>query len=264
MTPSSLTQAAQDYLKAVYHLGQPGRSVNTNKLAEALEVAPASVTGMLKKLSKDGYLDYTPRQGAELTNKGLQVALEIIRHHRLLEAFFVQRLGMDWTQAHREAETLEHFISEELERLLDELMGFPEFDPQGSPIPTRDGDIRSQDWPSLVNAEPGSEYVIRRVRHAERPLLQYIERLGLVPGIRVKVQSVGPFEGPVSVTFNDTTVHLGHKSAGAIFVESIAHSNPLPATDQSHRSHQQPSTSRSRPSETRSTAESQGGENELV
>src|SRR5262245_28961896 len=109
MSDMTLSQAAQDYLKAVYHLGQAGNAVNTNELADALEVAPASVTGMLKRLSKDGYLEYTPRQGAELTSKGRRVALEIVRHHRLLEKFFVDRLGMDWAQAHHEAETLEHY-----------------------------------------------------------------------------------------------------------------------------------------------------------
>ena len=222
MAESSLTQAAQDYLKAVYHLGRPGKSVNTNELAEALEVAPASVTGMLKKLSKDGYLDYTPRQGAELTSKGLQVALEVIRHHRLLEAFFVQRLGMDWTQAHREAETLEHFISEELENLIDMQMGFPQSDPQGSPIPTREGEIRDQAWPQLVSVRPGCEYVVRRVRHEQRELLQYVEGLGLVPGTHFRMLEIGPFEGPVTIEFNGSQIHLGHKAASAIYVEPVA------------------------------------------
>ena len=221
MNEPSLTQAAQDYLKAVYHLGRSGRSVNTNELAEVLEVAPASVTGMLKKLSKDGYLDYTPRQGAGLTSKGLQVALEIIRHHRLLEAFFVQRLGMDWTQAHREAETLEHFISEELENLIDMEMGFPQSDPQGSPIPTRDGEIRDQVWPQLVSVRPGCEYVVRRVRHEQRELLQYVEGLGLVPGSRIRLLEIGPFEGPVTIDFNGSQIHLGHKAASAIYVEPV-------------------------------------------
>src|SRR5206468_825406 len=145
---------------AVYHIGHigtSGKAVNTNELAEALEVAPASVTGMLKRLSKDGYLDYRPRRGAELTAKGMQAALEVIRHHRLLESFFVQHLGMDWAQAHREAETLEHFISEELENLIDAAMGHPDFDPQGSPIPTREGEIRAPGWTKLVEAQPGLE-----------------------------------------------------------------------------------------------------------
>src|SRR3989442_11776653 len=102
-----LTESGEDSLKPVSRLGQSRKPVGTNELAEELAVAPASVTGMLKRLSKDGYVDYTPRQGAELTAKGLDVALEIIRHHRLLEAFFVKRLGMDWAQAHEEAEILE-------------------------------------------------------------------------------------------------------------------------------------------------------------
>ncbi len=221
MDESSLTQSAQDYLKAVYHLGRSGKAVNTNEIAEALAVAPASVTGMLKRLSKDGYVDYTPRHGAELTSKGLHVALEVIRHHRLLESFFVRHLGMDWTQAHHEAEILEHFISEELETLIDTAMGHPESDPQGSPIPTRNGEIRSQQWPKLVDVAPGAEYVVRRVSHEQRDLLQYVERLGLVPGERLRLVEIGPFEGPVVVERQGKQLYLGHKIASAIFVEPV-------------------------------------------
>jgi DtxR family Mn-dependent transcriptional regulator len=217
-----LTQAAQDYLKAVYHLGRSGNAVNTNELAEALEVAPASVTGMLKRLSKDGYVDYTPRQGAELTSKGLRVALEVIRHHRLLEKFFVDRMGMDWVQAHREAETLEHYISEEFENALDAEMGFPDSDPQGSPIPSRTGEIRADSWLSLVEVKASAEYVVRQVRHPDRELLRYIEKLGLVPGTRLSLLEIGQFEGPVTIVVQGATVHLGHKAAGAIRVESAS------------------------------------------
>jgi DtxR family Mn-dependent transcriptional regulator len=222
MEETSLTQSAQDYLKAVYHLGSAGKVVNTNEIAEALAVAPASVTGMLKRLSKDGYVDYTPRHGAELTSKGLQVALEVIRHHRLLESFFVRHLGMDWTQAHHEAETLEHFISEELETLIDKAMGHPESDPQGSPIPTRAGEIRSLHWPSLVEVSPGADYVVRRVRHEQRDLLQYVERLGLVPGVRLRLVEIGPFEGPVVIECEGNRLYLGYKTASAIFVDPSA------------------------------------------
>src|SRR5262245_39380897 len=222
MHEMTLSQAAQDYLKAVYHLGRSGNAVNTNELAEALAVAPASVTGMLKRLSKDGYLDYTPRQGAELTGKGLRVALEIIRHHRLLEKFFVDRLGMDWAQAHREAETLEHYISEELESLLDAAMGYPESDPQGSPIPTRAGKIRADSWLTLTEVEPGGEYIVRQIRHDDRELLRFIEKLGLVPGARLQLIELGPFDGPVTIRFGGNALYLGHKAASAIRVERAA------------------------------------------
>lgn len=219
---SELSKAAQDYLKAVYHLGRSGNAVNTNELAEALAVAPATVTGMLKRLSKDGYLAYTPRQGAELTAKGLQVALEIIRHHRLLEKFFVDRLGMDWSQAHHEAETLEHYISEELENILDAAMGFPDCDPQGSPIPTRSGEIRNQSWRMLVEVEPGGLYVVRQVRDSDRELLRYVEKLGLVPGAQVRLIEIGPFDGPVGIEFLGKPMYLGRKAARAIRVERVA------------------------------------------
>jgi DtxR family Mn-dependent transcriptional regulator len=221
MTETSLTQSVQDYLKAVYHLGQSGKTVGTNELAEQLEVAPASVTGMLKRLSKDGYIHYTPRVGAALTAKGLEVALEIIRHHRLLEAFFVERLGMNWAQAHQEAEILEHFISEELENLIDAAMGHPDTDPQGAPIPTREGEVRVNSWPTLVEAGAGSRCVVRRVQHEEPELLRYVEQVGLVPGVSIEVAEIGPFDGPVTVKLHGRELHLGFKVAGAIQVEPI-------------------------------------------
>ena len=222
MAESGLSQSVEDYLKAVYRLGKPGRAVGTTELAEELSVAPASVTGMLKRLSKDGYIDYTPRQGAELTAKGLEVALEIIRHHRLLESFFVKRLGMDWDQAHREAEVLEHYISEELENIIDQVMGHPDADPQGLPIPTREGEVRQQPWPSLAEMQAGQHCTVRHVQHPERELLGHIESLGLLPGTKVKVCEVGPFEGPIELLVGDRTLHLGHKVAAAIHVEPVA------------------------------------------
>jgi DtxR family Mn-dependent transcriptional regulator len=219
MSTPSLSQAVEDYLKAVYRLGSAGKPVGTNKLAEALAVQPASVTGMLKRLSKDGYVDYAPRQGAELTAKGLEVALEIIRHHRLLESFFVRRLGMDWAQAHREAETLEHYISEELETIIDTEMGHPEADPQGSPIPTPSGEMRERDWPTLDRVGPGEHCLVRRVQHAGPDMLRHIEQLGLVPGATVRVRGAAPFDGPVEVRVDGRVLFLGRRVASVIQVE---------------------------------------------
>ena len=176
---------------------------------------------MLKRLSKDGYVDYTPRQGAELTSKGLEVALEIIRHHRLLELFFVERLGMDWAQAHQEAEILEHFISEELENIIDAAMGHPELDPQGSPIPTRSGEIKQHAWPTLRELPVGAKCVVRRVQHETPELLRYVEKLGMVPGKIVCILEVGPFDGPITIELEGRTMHLGPKVADAIQVEPM-------------------------------------------
>lgn len=225
MTSVSLTESVEDYLKAVYRLARPGRPAGTNELAEQLDVAPASVTGMLKRLSKDGLIAYTPRAGAELTSKGLEVALEIIRHHRLLESFFVKRLGMDWAQAHREAEILEHYISEELENLIDAAMGHPEIDPQGSPIPTRNGEVRFDSWQRITELRPGSECIVRRIRHDEAELLSYVERLGLVPGTPIRVEEVAPFEGPIKIVHEGETMHLGWKVASALLVEPLDRAN---------------------------------------
>ena len=215
-----LTQSVEDYLKAVYRLGKPGKPVGTTELAEELSVAPASVTGMLKRLSKDGYVAYKPRRGAQLTAKGLEVALETIRHHRLLESFFVRRLGMDWAQAHREAEILEHYISEELENIIDSEMGHPEADPQGAPIPTRGGEVRQQAWSNLAELAAGTRCAVRRIRHEDPELLRHVERLGLLPGTELTVSDVAPFEGPVRVVSGRRTLHLGRKVASAIQVEA--------------------------------------------
>ena len=222
MSEPTLTQAVEDYLKALYRLGTPGRAVGTSELAEELAVAPASVTGMLKRLSKDGYIAYTPRQGAQLSAKGLAVALEIIRHHRLLESFLVRRLGMDWAQAHEEAETLEHYISEELESIIDSEMGHPDADPQGSPIPTRAGQVRQRDWARLDDIGPGERCAVRRVEHAGPDMLRHIEELGLVPGTTVEVRERAPFDGPVGVRVGDRTLHLGRRVASVIQVERLS------------------------------------------
>jgi len=219
MTESVLSRSAQDYLKAVYHLGRSGKSVNTNELAELLEIAPASVTGMLKRLSKAGYLQYRPRQGAELTTKGLHAALEVIRHHRLLESFFVHRLGMDWTQAHREAETLEHFISEELERLIDTAMGHPKEDPHGSPIPQLDGSISERELRCLADVTWRGTFVIRRVRAESVELLTYLQEMNLVPGKSIELVAVAPFDGPISLRIDGRDLHIGRTIAQSLFVE---------------------------------------------
>jgi DtxR family transcriptional regulator, Mn-dependent transcriptional regulator len=215
-----LTQAVGDYLKAVYHLGGPGRAVATTALAEQLDVAPPSVTAMVKRLSEMGYVNYEPRQGVALTAAGLRRALEVIRHHRLLEVFFVQRLGMDWAAAHREAEILEHFISEELEAIIDAQMGHPSHDPQGAPIPTLAGDIDHSEGPALDEVEVGRHGVIARIRQEQPELLAYIEQLGLVPGRRVTVRARAPFGGPVEVEVSGKVLHLGLPVAHAIQVRA--------------------------------------------
>jgi len=234
MAEPNLTHVAQDYLKAVYHLGSSGKAVNTNDLAEALAVSPATVTGMLKRLSKEGYLDYRPRQGAGLTAKGLQAALEVIRHHRLLETFFVSRLGMDWSQAHREAETLEHFISEELEHLIDAAMGHPSQDPHGSPIPQPDGSIAEQECFSLACVPAPASYVIRRVRAESPELLDYLKRSNLVPGSVFELLAVEPFEGPLSLRLDGHVLHIGRKVGEAVFVQPLNGDTAL--SDDSNRS----------------------------
>jgi DtxR family Mn-dependent transcriptional regulator len=221
MEPGQLSATCQDYLKAVYRLQEGEPYVSPSRLAEHLEVSPASVTAMLKRLSAAGFLDYRPREGAALTAKGVQAALEVIRHHRLLELFFVKHLGMTWDQAHWEAEVLEHFISEELERVLDERLGHPEFDPQGAPIPAPDGSLPDLRWPKLSDVQVGKRYRVRQVRAPTPELSAYVASLGLVPGAALRLAEMAPFEGPVTVELADGVLHLGRAVASAVRVEEL-------------------------------------------
>src|SRR5919108_3953658 len=157
------TTAVQDYLKAIYQLGGSRNDVPTSALARLLEVTPASVSGMLKRLHELGFVAHRPYRGVRLTRRGAREAVEVIRHHRLLELYLSKVVGMPWDKVHAEADALEHVISEDLESRLDELLGYPTEDPHGHPIPTVALELLEYDLPSLADAAPGSRCVVRRV-----------------------------------------------------------------------------------------------------
>jgi len=181
-----LSAAQEDYLKAIYLLSERGR-VSTMALARYLSVKPASVTGMLKKLSRMGLVLYTPYKSVHLTEEGKTIALEIIRHHRLLETFLVKILGFSWDQIHDEADRLEHHISEELEARIASLLGHPDRDPHGDPIPSPTLTMPvSSPGQLLINAEPG-EYSVLRICNQDPAALRVVEQLALIPGNRVRV-----------------------------------------------------------------------------
>jgi DtxR family Mn-dependent transcriptional regulator len=215
----STNEGAENYAKAIYHLqGRSKDPVHTNAVAERLGVTPASASAMLKRLSDEGLVDYEPYHGARLTAKGELVALETIRHHRLIELFLAEVLGMPWDRVHEEAEVLEHHISEELEELIAAKLGQPELDPHGDPIPDRDLAISKDESVSLAELEPGERGTFARVSDSDASMLRYLAEREIHPGAGLLVQGREPFGGPVMVEIAGRTHPLGPELARSIRV----------------------------------------------
>lgn len=193
----TLTRSAEDYLKAVYHLTADGEPAGTNQLAEALDLAPASVSGMIRRLAEQGLLDHAPYRGVTLTADGRRVALRMLRRHRLIEAYLVAHLGYTWDTVHDEAERLEHAVSDALVERMAKVLGDPLEDPHGDPIPGPDGSLAEMVYVPLADVPVGQEAEIRRVHTSQSDRLRYLSAAGLVPGARVKVVAREPFAGPV-------------------------------------------------------------------
>jgi DtxR family Mn-dependent transcriptional regulator len=194
-----LTDAIQDYLKEIYKLEAAGRRPTTSALAERLEVSAPSVTSMLKKLASLGLVEHQRYRGATLTNRGERLALEVIRHHRLLEQYLVKTLGLPLDAVHAEADRLEHALSEELEAQIDRTLGFPTSDPHGDPIPGPDLKIVRTETTPLSALEAGAKATVSRVPDGDGELLRYLSELKLTPGHRLEVRESAPFGGPVTV-----------------------------------------------------------------
>jgi DtxR family transcriptional regulator, Mn-dependent transcriptional regulator len=216
------TPAVQDYLKAVYQLGEADDAdgpITTSQVAEALAVTTASASNMLKKLDALGYVDQVKRQGVELTDAGRQAALEVIRHHRLLETYLATKLGMSWDEVHREAEVLEHHVSEALAARIAEELGHPERDPHGHPIPTIGGQVASTPSQRLSELADGATAVVGRVDDHDDALLRFLAERGLVPEAHVTVLAHAPFGGPISVRVGERVVDVPPAAAHAVHVE---------------------------------------------
>lgn len=216
-----LSQAVEDYLKTIYTLESEGEGASTSSIAESMDVSSASATNMIKRLSKMGLVDYRSYRGATLTNAGRKIALEIIRHHRLLELYLLEVLGYSWDEVHDEAEKLEHHISEQFEDKIAELLDNPTHDPHGDPIPTKEGVMPKMDAESLTEAEIGQSYIVSRVRDQDPELLRYLEKIGLLPGVKVEVKKKEPFNGPITILIEETEQALGHEMATKIFVAPL-------------------------------------------
>jgi len=194
-----LTVAVQDYLKCIYALESAGERVTTSALAGRMGVSAPSATAMAKRLADLGLVERAPYRGVALTEDGRRGALEVLRHHRLLERYLVDRLGLSLDQVHAEAELLEHALSEELEAKIDAELGFPTHDPHGDPIPDRELRVSTGRDRTLVDLEPGERASVSRVPDGDPELLRYLAELGLVPGSAVELVSQAPFAGPVTV-----------------------------------------------------------------
>ena len=194
---ADLTDAMQDYLREIYKLRLEGRKATTSAIAERMDVRPPSATAMVKRLAALGLVEHARYRGVELTPAGERVALEVVRHHRLLELYLSQALGVSLDEVHSEADRLEHALSEELEARIDRSLGYPTHDPHGDPIPDAKLRIDSKRLRTLATLEPGDEATIRRVPGNDEELLRYLSKLELVPGKKVKLQRAEPFGGPL-------------------------------------------------------------------
>ena len=216
------TPAVEDYLKAIYQLAQGDDPVGTSAIAERLGVAPASVTGMLKRLGRQELVEHERYQGARLTEQGRREAIRTIRRHRILELFLVEVLGYTWDQVHPAAERLEHVVTDEMVDRMAAVLGNPESDPHGHPIPSSTGQIRARTLPTLDELEPGRKGVLRRVSDDDPEALRYLARLNLIPGVALEVLERTPFGGPLRIRVGETEEMVGVELARRLRVEPAA------------------------------------------
>ena len=219
----ALTQSIEDYLKAIFELTQKSGRASTTQLAEHLNVTPASVTGMIKKLAATNppLLEYRKHRGVVLTENGREIALEILRHHRLLELFLHEVLDYPWDEVDEEADRLEHVISEKFEERIAKTLGHPEYDPHGDPIPTKDLRMPSTSTIPLSTLRPGQSASIKRVKDDDSELLKHLEAIGVIPDTRIKITNYSEFDGNLHIIIeksNQVEV-LGPKITNQIFVE---------------------------------------------
>ena len=215
-----ITPAMEDYLKAVYRLGTDGGAVTTQRLADELGISGPSVTNMVKRLDELKMLEHTRYHGVVLTPAGERVALEVLRHHRLLEVYLAETLGYPWDEVHEEAERLEHLISDKLERSIDRALGHPTFDPHGAPIPTAEGKMPSLSNRRLSDLAVGEVATVEQVSDRNPEQLRYLGTLGMTPGTRVELRERLPFEGPFRLLVGTEEHLIGAPLARIVYVVS--------------------------------------------
>ena len=219
---TDISDAVENYAKAIYAIQQQSGTVTTNAIAERLGVTAASASGMVKKLDSLGLVSHVPYKGVELTDDGERLALGVIRHHRLLELYLAESLDVPWDRVHAEAEVLEHVLSEELEELIAAKLGNPTVDPHGDPIPTADLVIEERPTSSLADLEPGARATFVRISDSDPEMLRYLAERGIAPGDDFEVIDKQPFDGPTFARFGDDVHVLGGALARAMRAE-VAH-----------------------------------------
>jgi DtxR family transcriptional regulator, Mn-dependent transcriptional regulator len=207
----TLTRSVEDYLKAIYRLSPQGRTASTSEIAQRLELSPASVSGMVKRLSEHGLLEHVPYKGVQLTADGRRAALRMLRRHRLIEAYLVAFLGYSWDTVHDEAERLEHAVSDTLVERMAAVLGNPTVDPHGDPIPTPEGDIHEPVGIPLSEVPVGTSVEVRQVEEGQPDRLRYIASVGLRPGVHLTVVDRQPFQGPITIEVAGQTHVIGNE-----------------------------------------------------
>lgn len=214
----ALTAPAEDYLKTIYEIERADGAASTNDIATRLAIAPASVSGMIRRLADHGLLKHERYRGVRLTNAGRTAALRTLRRHRILECYLAEVLGYDWDRVHEEAERLEHAASDELIDRMATALGEPTVDPHGAPIPTRDGAVDETRHVSLADVGEGVAVRVLRMADEDGAFLRYLADLGVIPGAVLTVERRAPFDGPISVRIGRTTHSVGVAAANRVFV----------------------------------------------
>lgn len=214
--------AAEDYLKAVYKLQPPtGGTVSTSALADELGRSAAAVTNMVKSLAEKGHVEHVPYHGVRLTRRGEQSALRILRRHRVIELYLIEKLGYRWDNVHEEAERMEHASSDELVDRMAAALGDPDFDPHGAPIPTAEGEMADREGVALSELDSGARVVVREVEDDDSERLRYLASMGLYPGTELTVESEEPLDGPITVQVGGESHVVDQKLARSIVVEEL-------------------------------------------
>ena len=217
-TSPPLTGQAEDYLKVIYELERNGAAAGTSEIAGRLGIAPASVTGMIQRLARLGLVESERYRGTRLTEAGRTAALQLIRRHRIIECYLVERLGFGWEDVHEEAERLEHAASDQLIARMAGAIGNPTQDPHGAPIPTPDGRVDESHLPSIAEMAEGTDATVMRMSDRDPDFLRYLDGLGIRPGARVRLVTRGPFDGPLSVAVDGVPQTIGTNSAARVFI----------------------------------------------
>jgi len=221
-TREALTAPVEDYLKAIYAIGRGNGPAATNEIAQRLAIAPASVSGMVRRLAEQGLLAYERYRGVKLTDAGRRAALRTLRRHRVIEAYLAKALDYPWDRVHAEAERLEHAASDELIDRMAATIGEPEFDPHGAPIPTREGAVDETVYKSLGDLEVGASGSVVRVADEDPEMLRYLAELSIVPGKRVTVKARAPYDGPITLLVGRHELSIGPALAAQVLVSPMA------------------------------------------